>query len=42
MVIFLYNLYIFIWTHHFWGSPLNKRKNIDNIEKLTKNGHFSI
>ena len=30
---FFYNLYIFIWTYHFWGPPLNKRICIDYIEK---------
>ena len=23
MVIFLYNLYIFVWIQHFWGPSLN-------------------
>ena len=23
MVIFLYNLDIFVWLQHFWGLPLN-------------------
>ena len=24
MVIFLYNLYIFVWIQHFWVPPLDR------------------
>ena len=27
MVIFLYNLYIYVWTQHFWGPLLNYIQN---------------
>ena len=27
MVIFLYNLFIFVWIQHFWGPPLNHINN---------------
>ena len=32
LVISLYNIYIFVWIQHFWGSPLNRL-----ISELSRN-----